>query len=49
MIIDTPGLFDTTENKDELHVKNMVNYIKSISNHINAIIFVFNGKVKRFD
>ena len=43
MIIDSPGLFDTTENKDELHVKNMVNYIKSVTDHINAIIFVFNG------
>ena len=43
MIIDSPGLFDTTENKDELHVKNTVNYIKTVTDHINSIIFVFNG------
>ena len=49
MIIDSPGLFDTTENKDELHVKNTVNYIKTVTDHINAIIFVFNGQVARFD
>lgn len=27
----------------------MVNYIKTVSNHINAILFVFNGQLTRFD
>lgn len=30
-------------------MKNMVNYIKDVTDHVNAIIFVFNGQVKRFD
>lgn len=47
--MDTPGLFDTTDNKDELHVKNMVTWIKEVTDHVNAIVFVFNGQMPRFD
>ena len=49
VIIDTPDLFGTTNNSDEGNVKNIVNYLKEVTDYVNAIIFVFNSKIEGFE
>lgn len=48
MIIDTPDLFSTTNNNDEGNVKNIVNYLKEVTDHINVILFVFSNQLIEF-
>ena len=49
MIIDTPDLFSTTNSNDEDNVKKIVNYIKEVTDHVNAIIFVSDGEIEGFE
>ena len=48
MIIDTPDLFGTTNSNGEDNVKKIVNYVKEVTDHINAIIFVINDQIEGF-
>jgi len=48
LAVDTPGLSDT-QNRDEKHIDNLVEFLKQMSTGVNLFLIVFNGCQPRYD